>query len=272
MNTINLPLVSVCIPCYNAEQFIGETLQSVLAQTYGNVEIVVCDDCSTDATVEQVKKFNDPRIKLVVNPANLKRQGNYNNALSRASGKYVKLLCADDIITPDCIEKQVNAFETNADKNIVLVTANKIIIDANGRRTFIRKFPGKGFIDGRKAIKKSIRHGGNICGEPGLPLLRTDAMKKVLPIFDDYDLWIKVLSHGNLFAIDETLFHFRISKGTVTTSPGFRKNYGVKILFQYFDKFYKDPAFGLSWWDITIGKTVAFLKSYARSLITWWSL
>lgn len=265
------PLVSICIPSYNNEKFITETLKSIFAQSYQNIEVFICDDHSTDATVEKIKEFNDPRLKYLVNPANINRKNNYNKALSYASGKYVKLLCGDDVITPDCIEKQVAAFETNEDKNIVLVTANKNVVDQNGRRTFFIKFPGKGFIDGKKAIKKSVRYGGNICGEPGLPLMRTEIMKKTLPIHDDFELWIKMMSYGNLFVINETLFHFRISKGSGTASPGFRK-LGMKILYHYFDEFYKNPALGLSRRDITIGKIVVFLKGFARSVVIWWSL
>src|SRR6267154_4200111 len=93
------PLISICIPAYNNEHFIGSTLESVLHQTCSNFEIIVTDDHSTDRTISVVKKFGDRRIRLVENQANLGIAGNWNKALSLATGKYVKVMGADDLLT-----------------------------------------------------------------------------------------------------------------------------------------------------------------------------
>ena len=215
---MNQPLVSICIPCYNAADFIAETIQSVLNQTYQNFEIIICNDRSTDNTLDVIKKFEDKRIQVHENEKNLGCSGNYNRVLSYAKGKYTKLLCADDIIIPTCIEKQVAAFEQHADKNIALVTAHKFVINEKGKKLFVKRFPGKGFISGKKAIRKSVLHGTNIFGEPGLPLMKTSILNQTSGVIEDkyytycndFDLWCKMLLFGDLYVINEPMFSFRI--------------------------------------------------------------
>jgi glycosyltransferase involved in cell wall biosynthesis len=267
------PLVSICIPCYNAAPFIGETLQSVLEQTYANLEIIICDDCSKDNTLQVVKTFTDPRISVYVNAHNLGGSGNYNKVLSYATGKYVKLLCADDLIAPDCIEKQVRAFEENADKNIVLVTAEKRIINEKGKYLFTKKFPGKGgFIDGKKAVQKSVRNGTNIFGEPGLPLMKTDVLRKTTGVTEDkyftycndFDLWCKMLLLGNLFVIKEPLFSFRIVTTSVTSNAGWGQ---AKVMKDYLTILYQQKLHGISKPALLLGKWMVNVMTFARNII-----
>jgi glycosyltransferase involved in cell wall biosynthesis len=266
------PLVSISIPCYNAGKFIGDTLRSVLAQTYCDLEIIVCDDCSTDNTLQAIKSFVDPRISIYVNEHNLGSSGNYNRALSYANGKYVKLLCADDLITPDCIEKQVQAFEKNEGKNIVMVTANKNVINENGKRILSKNFPGKGFIEGKKAIRRSVRYGTNIFGEPGLPLVSTDVLRKTTGVTEDkyytycndFDLWCKILLHGNLFVIREPLFLFRIVDASTTSRTGWKQ---AEIMKSYWTFLYRQKIYGISRTTLFTGKIMIEAMTFARNMV-----
>ena len=70
MNTIKEPLVTIGIPCYNVGKFISLSIKSVLMQTYTNFELIITDDGSTDNTVEEIRKFKDPRIKIIVDGEN----------------------------------------------------------------------------------------------------------------------------------------------------------------------------------------------------------
>ncbi|MDR0680803.1 MAG: glycosyltransferase [Dysgonamonadaceae bacterium] len=265
-------LVSICIPCYNAGKFIGDTVRSVLVQTYRNLEIIVCDDCSKDNTLQIVQSFTDPRITVYVNEHNLGCSGNYNHVLSYAKGKYVKLLCADDLITSDCIEKQVRAFEDNEGKNIVMVTASKYVINENGKRIFSKNFPGKGLIEGKKAIRRSVLYGTNIFGEPGLPLIKTDVLRKTSGVTEDkyytycndFDLWCKILLHGNLFVINEPLFLFRIVSASVTASAGWRQ---AKILKDYWSFLCRQKIYDISNTTLFIGKIMIGAMTFARNVV-----
>jgi glycosyltransferase involved in cell wall biosynthesis len=104
------PLVSVLIPCYNAAPWLGDTLRSVLAQTWPHVEIIVVDDGSRDQSVAIAESFRSPRIK-VVSQANAGQSAAENTAIIAAQGAYFEYLDADDLLAPDKIERQVTLLE-----------------------------------------------------------------------------------------------------------------------------------------------------------------
>ena len=91
---------------YNNARFIAQTITSVLTQTFLDFELLIYDDHSTDLSFDIAASFTDPRIKLYRNSGNLGPEGNWNKAISEVRGKYVKLVCGDDILFPQCLEKQ----------------------------------------------------------------------------------------------------------------------------------------------------------------------
>ena len=133
------PLVSVCIPCYNSEKTISSTLMSVLTQTYTQLEVIICDNCSIDRTIEIIKEIQDPRIQLYINESNLGMVGNFDRVLTYAKGQYVKVMCSDDLISSDCIEKQIVPFFENPNSNIAMVNCEKWIINEQGKKLFQKK-------------------------------------------------------------------------------------------------------------------------------------
>lgn len=127
------PLVSIITPCYNAAQFIAETIESVLAQTYTNWEMIIVDDCSTDCSAEIINEYvaQDNRIKYYKTD---KPSGGpiapRNIALEKAQGEYIAFLDADDLFLPHKIERQLKLFQDN----IAIVFSNYEKIDKNGSR------------------------------------------------------------------------------------------------------------------------------------------
>lgn len=115
--------VTIMIPTYNQAIYIREAIDSALAQTYPNLEIIVGDDASTDATSEIVAAINDPRLRYIRNSNNLGRTGNYKNLLyNRATGDYVVNLDGDDYYTdPDFITDAVKLIKD--DTEVIMVTA-----------------------------------------------------------------------------------------------------------------------------------------------------
>lgn len=106
-------LVSVCINAYNSADVIGETIESVLNQTYKNLQIIIVDDCSTDNTAEIVKSYDDDRIELYTLPKNFNISNANNECLHRAKGEYIAHIDSDDIWVEDKIEKQIKFLEEN---------------------------------------------------------------------------------------------------------------------------------------------------------------
>ena len=117
---MNNPLVSVIIPCYNAEKYVEEAVRSIMTQTYKNIEILVTEDCSTDNTLKILKNLEkeDSRIKVIQNKKNLKIVKSLNNMINIAQGKYIARMDADDISLPERIEKQVRFMEENPEPSV----------------------------------------------------------------------------------------------------------------------------------------------------------
>lgn len=114
MNTAH-PIVSVLMTAYNREKFLAEAIESVLASTLANFELIIVDDCSTDSTVAIAQSYasKDARIKVFVNEINLGDYNNRNRAASYANGKYIKYWDSDDIMYPHCLQVMVSAMENS---------------------------------------------------------------------------------------------------------------------------------------------------------------
>ncbi len=137
------PLVSICIPAYNAERFIEETIASALAQTYHNVEIIVSDDASTDRTAEVVERYRPQGVRLIRQPRNLGRYANMNAVIRASAGAYILKLDADDVLEPEHVAAQIAVME--AYPEVVFSHCACRLINVDGRpvgceRTVHRSF------------------------------------------------------------------------------------------------------------------------------------
>jgi len=141
------PKVSIMIPTYNQEKYIGQAIKSALSQPYPNLEIIISDDCSTDSTEEVVKPFlSDKRVKYFKNEQNLGMLGNYPKMLyTYASGKYVLNVDGDDwLFKTDFISKAVNMLENNENISCVLGDRKNYYVETGKFKTFSNK--GKLFV------------------------------------------------------------------------------------------------------------------------------
>lgn len=267
------PLVSICIPCYNAQQTIERTIQSVLNQTYTNLEIIISDNASTDQTVDVVRSIKDSRIRIYSNETNLGMVQNFQKSLSYAKGQYVKCLCADDTITNDCIEKQVNVFLSFPKDHIVMVTSDKTVINGNGKILFRKGFPAKeGCYNGIRSIRKSLIHGTNIFGEPGCVMFDREVacqtsgfiLEEDLAYTMDLHFYCQLLKHGNLYVIKEPLFSFRVINSSGTA--GFKWSQ-AKMFNGLIDKYHRENFIVLPWYERLIAKGMAWLMCIARNLV-----
>lgn len=146
------PKVTIMIPTYNQVAFIREAIDSALAQTYPNLEVIVGDDASTDATPEIVARINDSRLKYVRNTCNFGRTANYKNLLyNHATGDYVVNLDGDDYYTdPNFISEAVKLIGGNQD--VVMVVARATTKGPNGE--YVSSIPEEKEMSGLKMIEK----------------------------------------------------------------------------------------------------------------------
>jgi glycosyltransferase involved in cell wall biosynthesis len=117
----NLPLVSICIPSYNGEEFLSDALQSALSQSYPNIEILVSDDGSSDQTLSIANAVRE-RSRFEFSILQHDRFGlveNWNFCIKNAKGKYIKFLFQDDVLQPNCISEMVALAEQDAEIGLV---------------------------------------------------------------------------------------------------------------------------------------------------------
>ncbi|HBF34746.1 TPA: glycosyl hydrolase, partial [Candidatus Sumerlaeota bacterium] len=254
------------IPVYNCEDYLSQAIESVLAQTFSDFELIVLDNCSTDNTLAIAQSFSDPRIRIQTSPSNIGAEGNFNRALKEATGKYIKLLCADDFLYPDCLAKQVAALENDPD--VVLVNSSRQVVDAQNKRLLTRGFPGcTGRKSGKSFPSQTIRWGTNLIGEPSSVLFRSDAAQKtgcfngIQPYFIDLDFWLRLLQHGDLIVLKEPLCAFRVTAGSWSAEIG-RKQ--AQQFIEFSTRLRNTQGFGVSALDCWAGTQMAKLYGFLR--------
>ena len=215
------PLVSICIPLFNCENYIKEALDSIKNQTYDNIEVIICDDQSHDRSAEISRTYAqqnpDLDIKVFESDVNRGLESNWNWSISKAKGKYIKLLPSDDYLYPECISRQVEAFEDSGEK-ISLVFCCRQIINKNGK-PIVQTGPKKsGRVKARDLLELCLLRGTNVMGEPGAVLFERSTAEKVgefngtLPYVIDLDYWMRLLDHGDGYALADPLCTFRIDQ------------------------------------------------------------
>jgi len=170
---MNNPDISVCIATYNYGRFLKECLDSILKQSVSNYEVVVCDNFSTDNTLEVVNSYNDPRIKFFQQRENVGPQRNFNQAIKLARGKYVKLMCADDVLLPGVLEEQFDILEINP--RVGVVSCDMLIADSDLKNP---KFYGfyRGYMSGTQVTGECFSRLENLVGGPSNHMFRKEAI------------------------------------------------------------------------------------------------
>ena len=246
-------LVTVSVVTYNHEAYVKQCMDAILAQTWKNLEIIVVDDCSTDTTVEIIRKLQDPRIQLVTKNVNKGVSDSTDIYLRKATGRYITTMCGDDrMATPDKIQKQVRFLRENRWCSAVFSDIN--FIDERGESLDVANTP-------YDVLKNVIRFGidnqdsqeflntfftrGNVLAGP--TLLADMGIFHQLGSFDrrylqlqDLDMWIRILLNGFKIAVlADKLVDYRIrdngmNLSAVSLSSSNRLVYeGAKILEQY---------------------------------------
>jgi len=220
------PVVSICVPAYNAATHLEALIDAVLGQSFADWELIILNNASTDATGAILDKIQaarpDPRIRVVTNETTLKMVDNFNAVLGYATGEFIKLICADDLPSRDCLEKQIDSLRKHPD--VVMVAGSRIIINHHSKELFKRSGIKKtGTYDGKEMIRRCIIAGANIIGDPVCVMWRRSATQK-LGGFDnsivycfDMEYWYRILTLGNLYYDTSPVGFYRIHKKSAGT-------------------------------------------------------
>jgi glycosyltransferase involved in cell wall biosynthesis len=224
---MNTPLVSICTPTYNRPEFLRRTIESCLAQTCQDFEIIITDNSADDKSAQMVAKIRDPRIHYYSNNGNIGSLENYKKAVSMVRGKYVQILADDDLIKPKSLELMVNVFEKNPTVGVVMAPMD--LIDESDRRIFPKFYlihtmryryryqVGDGLIERKRVLRDFLtgQAGDYPCCVPTGILFRTEAFRPALP-FDaeadfagDLDLCMKIAPDWDFYYIDQVLSSWR---------------------------------------------------------------
>lgn len=215
----NSPAITVLMPAYNAEKYIGEAIDSVLQQTFGDFELVIVNDGSTDGTEQVIRAYQDERIVLI-NQLNSGVAAALNTGLNYARAPYIARFDADDVCYPQRLEKQYNFLQHNPE--YILAGSNADYILENNEFLFHFKCIAHKhedimqklyfycpFVHSSVMYKKQ-----NVCDVGGYP---ADAHN-----FEDYLLWTSIAMQGKLYNLPEPLIKIRLNSTSVTMDERWR--------------------------------------------------
>lgn len=236
-----LPLVSVIVPAYNAEAFIGQTLSSVLSQTYRNIEVLVVDDGSQDRTAEIVESIaqRDERV-ILLQQLNAGVAAARNLAIEKSSGEYIAPIDADDIWYPQKLEKQVQCF-LEAGSSVGLVYAWSVFIDEEG--LIIGRYNAHDFftihkLEGEVYTAMIYR---NLIGNASVPLIRRACFEQVggyncqlkeqdAQGCEDWDIYLRIAEFYQFRVVPEFLVGYRQVTGSMSdNSTAMARSYNLVI-------------------------------------------
>ncbi|MBQ2237331.1 MAG: glycosyltransferase [Clostridia bacterium] len=231
-----VPKISLIMSVYNGEDYLAETIESVLSQTFTEWEFIIINDCSIDNTSKILAEYasNDDRIKVHTNETNLRLPSSLNKALSLAKGRYIARMDADDICMPDRLQKQYDFMEENPNVDL---SSCRFMTLKNG----VYASGGCGGKDDENSIKalllvtNPILHPGIIAKAEVIKELGYD---KNFTCTEDMELWTRfVLNNKRVEILSEYLMIYRLHDKQITeTTLDKQKNEVIKVQKNYFSK------------------------------------
>lgn len=216
MDTVvtSIPLqISVILPAYNAERHIEEAVRSILTQSFSDFELIIIDDGSTDRTVERIKKFADPRVRLLENGVNRGIVFSLNRGIDQSHGRYIARMDADDIALPRRLERMVAFMDAHPAVGLCGSWARKFI--PYGPRWTHRGATGAAELKAALLFATPFVH-------PSVMLRRSILEEHGLrypegyETAEDYRLWCEMAAVTDLATIPEVLLRYRVSMASVT--------------------------------------------------------
>lgn len=220
-------LVSIVMPSYNTAKYIGESIESVLLQTYPYWELIVVDDCSTDDTDDVVKPYLvDTRVRYLKNNHNSGAAVSRNYALREAKGKWIAFLDSDDIWLPEKLEKQIEFMLVNG---YHFSYTNYEEIDEESKTLNV-------YVTGPKKITKQGMY--NYCWPGCLTVMYDAEIIGKIQIEDikknnDYAMWLKACRKANCYLLDEQLGRYRKRAGSIS-------RHGIKTMIGWHYRLWRD--------------------------------
>ncbi|WP_045055010.1 glycosyltransferase [Aliterella atlantica] len=233
MISSNVPLISVIIPAFNCETTIRETVNSVLNQTWKNLELIVINDGCQDSTLDIVKSVTDSRLK-VFSYTNSGVAASRNRGISHATGELISFLDADDLWTTDKLEAQLKALEANSQADVAYSWTDHI----DGNNQFLRGGPrhivnGDAYVEVLKS--NFLANGSNI-------LVRSQALKEVggfdkaFTPAEDWDMYLRLAKRYHFVAVPSPQILYRITSTSASSNVFKMEGVCLQIIEQQYSQ------------------------------------
>lgn len=206
------PKVSICIPAFNAAQFLPAAIDSALRQEFDEFEVIVSDDASSDGSDAICSRYTDPRFRAFRSDVRLGQAGNWNRCVELARGPYVILLHADDALMPGYLRRAAGLLDRNPDLRLVHCTARHI--DEAGNSLGLQRLFDQDRIDREDKILRSLLLDGCVINPAGV-LVRREAFEHAGRFTDrivwgvDWHMWIRIALQGPMAFLAEPLALYR---------------------------------------------------------------
>lgn len=213
------PRVSICLPVFNGERYLEAAIETVLAQTFGDFELIVVDDCSTDGTVGIVDEFQrlDPRVQLFRNDSNVGLFANYNRCHLRATGELIKPFAQDDLLHPEFLARSVAVFDNESE--VVLTSVARGLVSQSGESLLAEIANAEQIVEpdkvvpGHEVIQSCLFPVVNFIGEPSTVMYRKRAVGEGFDSsfhhLGDIEYWLRILMEGDYYYISTEYCYFR---------------------------------------------------------------
>jgi len=258
------PTVSVVMPVFNRERFVGEAVQSILSQTFANLELIVVDDGSTDRTSEILRSFADPRLH-VIRQENRGIGAAMNTGLRAVRGEYVARLDSDDVWLPDMLEAQLRVLEAHPHAGLVYARAQGMEHDGTPHHStwgIPQRYPDDSL--------RSMLYGDCTCNITIVArracFERGGLYDESLATGEDWDLWLRVARHYPFAFNDRVVARFRWHEDNITgpNSPHYVDSLDGRV--RVLDKFFSQPDLPA---PITAMKPVAYQNLHVGTGLLW---
>ena len=263
MNSVNFPLVTVLMTCFNAELTIKESVMSIVNQDFTDWELLLVDNKSYDRSIDQIRFLQDDRIRIVVPPIHLERTAALNFGIKNCRGRYVAILDADDISEPSRLSNQVAML--NVDHELVGVGTFFSVIDQEGKEITRTSFDNDPL-----AISRQMSH--NLLLVHSSMMFRSESCSKVNAYRSEYKyaadfaLWLDLLQIGKLGAVPKYLTKIRMSPNSLTHDKTYKRYVITEALRLYVKS---QRLVGLRFIDRMLGfKTIVYLSGRYLNLHT----
>lgn len=239
------PLVSICVITYNSSKTVLATLESIKAQSYSNIELVISDDCSPDNTVEIVQQWLEEnkswfiRTELITVEKNTGVTGNVNRSCKNTQGKYVKPIAGDDVLHPNYVEECVSYLESHPEISVLFTRVK--FIDETGKEVFRTDVNYDYFgLQAHEQFQFIINYGVPSIPTPSI-IYRNDVFTKVgyfderIPMWEDGPMYF-ILAKNNirLYLLDKVLVHNGVLSNSLSHAAPFRHRRSIALFFYYY--------------------------------------